>query len=305
MFERFMTADFQGTGARIRFRHGGDGPPLLLLHGNPLTHVSWHKVADRLAEHFTVVAADLRGYGDSSCPDEPGENYSNHSFRAMAQDQVELMEHLGYPEFDAAGHDRGARVVHRMALDHPARVRRLALLDILPTHYIWTHTSKRWATSSWHWVFMIQPPDFPERMMASVPPDWYMEKKLGKPGVGLAPFSDQAFADYVRCFTEKTIRGSCGDYRAAATIDFEHDSQDIERGRKLTQPTLVLWGRQSHTGKVYGDVRQVWRQYANDVIGHGLDCGHYVPEEAPDAVSEAFIEFFAHSTPNRGVRSSA
>jgi haloacetate dehalogenase len=292
MFERFTIGDFEATGAKIRFRRGGDGPPLLLLHGNPLTHISWHKVADRLAEDFTVVAADLRGYGDSSCPDDPGENWSNHSFRAMAQDQVELMEHLGYAEFFAAGHDRGARTAHRMTLDHPDRVRRVALLDILPTHYIWTHTSKQWATSSWHWVFMIQPPDFPERMMASVPPEWYMTKKLSKAGIGLAPFSDEAFAEYVRCFTEKTIRGSCGDYRAAASIDFELDSQDAERGSKITRPTLLLWGRQSHTGKVYGDIRKIWREYATDVVGEGLDCGHYVPEEAPDAVHEAFVDFF-------------
>ena len=292
MFERFRLDDFQASGATIRYRRGGDGPPLLLLHGNPLTHVSWHRVADRLAERFTVVAADLRGYGDSSCPDEPGENNSNHSFRAMAQDQIELMEHLGFAEFYAAGHDRGARTVHRMALDHPDRVSRLALLDIVPTHHIWTHTSKQWATSSWHWVFMIQPAPFPERMMASVPPEWYMEKKLSKPGIGLAPFTDEAFAEYVRCFTEKTIRGSCGDYRAAATIDFELDSNDVESGRKVTQPTLVLWGRQSHTGRVYGNILDIWRQYATDVTGHPLDCGHYVPEEAPDAVYEAFIAFF-------------
>src|SRR5215216_3157073 len=183
MFERFTMADFQAAGATIRYRRGGEGPPLLLLHGNPLTHVSWHKLADRLAEHFTVVAADLRGYGDSSCPDDPGENNCNHSFRAMAEDQVELMEHLGYRQFFAAGHDRGARVLHRMALDHRERVQRAALLDIVPTHYVWTHTSKQWATKSWHWVFMIQPPDFPERMMASVPPEWYMENKLSKAGI--------------------------------------------------------------------------------------------------------------------------
>lgn len=292
MFERFEMDDFQATGARIRFRRGGDGPPLLLLHGNPLTHISWHKVANRLAERFTVVAADLRGYGDSSCPDEPGENNSHHSFRAMAQDQVELMEYLGHRQFFAAGHDRGARVLHRMALDHPERVRRAALLDIVPTHHVWTHTSKQWATKSWHWVFMIQPADFPERMMASVPAEWYMEKKLSKADIGLAPFSKEAFAEYVRCFTEKTIRGSCGDYRAAATIDFEQDSQDFERGNKLTQPLLLLWGKQSHTGTVYGDLREVWRNYANDVSGKGLDCGHYVPEEAPDEVYQAFAEFF-------------
>ena len=295
MFEGFTIDDFQAVGATIRYRRGGDGPPLLLLHGNPLTHVSWHKIADRLAERFTVVASDLRGYGDSSCPDEPGENWSNHSFRAMAQDQVELMEHLGFKEFSVAGHDRGARTAHRMALDHPDRVLRAALLDILPTHHIWTHTSKQWANSSWHWNFMIQPPDFPERMLGAVPAAWYMEKKLSKGGIGLQPFSDEAFAEYVRCFGEKTIRGSCGDYRAAASIDFDLDSADFDRGNKVARPLLLLWGRRSHTGKVYGDVLDVWRRYASDVDGHGLDCGHYVPEEAPDAVYDAFMDFFGQA----------
>lgn len=295
MFERYTTDDFQAAGATIHYRRGGAGPPLLLLHGNPLTHLSWHKVADRLAERFTVVAADLRGYGDSSCPEEPGENWSNHSFRAMAQDQVELMEHLGFRRFFAAGHDRGARTIHRMALDHPDRVQRAALLDILPTHHIWTHTSKQWATSSWHWVFMIQPPDFPERMMASVPAEWYMAKKIGKAGIGLAPFLPEVFAEYVRCFNEKTIRGSCGDYRAAASCDFEEDSADFERGHKVSQPLLILWGARSHTGRVYGDIREIWRTYADDITGGPLDCGHYVPEEAPDAVFEAFAEFFGRS----------
>ena len=291
-FERFTLDDFDATGARIRYRRGGDGPPLLLLHGNPLTHASWHKIADRLAEHFTVVASDLRGYGDSSCPDDPGEKYANHSFRAMARDQIELMEHLGFPTFQVAGHDRGARTAHRMGLDHPERVERLALLDIVPTHHVWTRISKGWATGAWHWLFMIQPPDFPERMLGSVPAAWYMEKKLSKPGIGLAPFSDEAFAEYVRCFDEKTIRGSCMDYRAAAGIDFELDSADFDAGRRLSRPALALWGTQGGVGKLYGDVLEVWRRYATDVIGRGLNCGHYVPEEAPDEVYAAFVEFF-------------
>jgi haloacetate dehalogenase len=292
MFEGYTVADFRGPDVTIHYRKGGSGPPLLLLHGNPMTHVAWHKVADRLAERYTVVAADLRGYGDSTCPDEPGENNSNYSFRAMAQDQVDLMEHLGFKEFFAAGHDRGARTVHRMALDHPDRLKRLALLDILPSHHVWTHTSRQWAMSSWHWLFMVQPAPFPETMMGSVPAQWFMEKKLGKAGIGLAPFTKEAFAEYVRCFNEKTIRGSCGDYRATATIDFELDSQDLERGNLVSQPLLALWGKQSHTGRVYGDVLAVWQKYARNLRGNGLDCGHYVPEEAPDAVYEAFIEFF-------------
>ena len=169
MFEGFTRTEIATSGARIHLRHGGDGPPLLLLHGNPLTHVSWHKIAPRLAERFHVVAADLRGYGDSVGPDDGGENNINYSFRAMAQDQVEVMEKLGYREFFVAGHDRGARTTARMCLDHPDRVKRAALIDILPNHHIWTHTSKEWALRSWHWALMAQPYDFPERMLAGSP----------------------------------------------------------------------------------------------------------------------------------------
>ena len=194
-FEGFELADFDAVAdVRIRYRHGGSGPPLLLLHGNPLTHVSWHKVAAPLAERFHVVAADLRGYGDSSAP-EPGPRHRNYSFRALAQDQVDLMAHLGFREFFVAGHDRGARTVHRMCLDHPDRVRKAALLDVIPSQYVFTHTSMQWALGSWHWSFMAQPADLPERMMASVPPEWYMERKLSKPGKGLAPFHPAAFAE--------------------------------------------------------------------------------------------------------------
>jgi len=289
MFEHFTVRDIETSGARIHLRHGGDGPPLLLLHGNPLTHFSWHKVADRLAEKFHVVAADLRGYGDSSAP-EPGENHINYSFRAMARDQVEVMQALGYEVFSAAGIDRGARTVHRMCLDHPRRVKRAAVVDILPNYHIWTHTTKAWASSSWHWLFMIQPNGLPEKMMAAVPAEWYVEKKISKPGIGLDPFSKEAFAEYVRCFNEKTIRGSCADYRACATCDFEMDTAD--KDKKVECPLLVLWGTRSHTGRVYGDVLGVWKNYALDAAGGPIECGHYVNEEAPDEIFTWFIRFF-------------
>ena len=191
MFEGFARTEIATSGARIHLRHGGDGPPLLLLHGNPLTHVSWHKIAPRLAERFHVVAADLRGYGDSVGPEDGGENNINYSFRAMAQDQVEVMERLGYREFFVAGHDRGARTTARMCLDHPDRVKRAALIDILPNHHIWTHTSKEWALRSWHWALMAQPYDFPERMLAAVPAQSFMEKKLSKPDIGLGFFDPE------------------------------------------------------------------------------------------------------------------
>ena len=244
MFEGFTVMDIETSGARIHLRHGGNGPPLLLLHGNPLTHVSWHKIADRLAKSFHVVAADLRGYGDSSAP-EPGENHINYSFRAMAQDQIEVMETLGYKSFFVAGHDRGARTTHRMCLDHPDRIQKAAVVDILPNYHIWTHASKEWATKSWHWLFMIQPNDLPERMMSAVPAEWYMERKLSKPGIGLMPFSKEAFSEYVRCFTEKTIRGSCADYRACASCDFEMDS--AETGIRTSGARCSLSGAQRVT----------------------------------------------------------
>jgi haloacetate dehalogenase len=292
VFEKFHVCDVDTGSARIHFRHGGGGPPLLLLHGNPLTHVSWHKIADRLAARYHVVAADLRGYGDSVGPEDGGLNHVNYSFRAMAQDQIEVMRHLGYEKFFVAGHDRGARTAHRMCLDHRQRVIRAAAVDILPSHYIWTHASTPWAMKSWHWLFMAQPYDFPERMMASVPAAWYMEKKLSKPGVGLDFMDPAAFAEYVRCFDWKTIRGSCEDYRACATCDFDMDEADYRAGRTIACPLLVIWGAKSHTGTVHGDLLTVWRDYGDNVTGGAVDCGHYVPEEAPDETLEWFLRYF-------------
>ena len=292
MFEGFTRTEIATDGARIHLRHGGKGPPLLLLHGNPLSHVSWHKMADELARRFHVVAADLRGYGDSVGPEDGGANHINYSFRAMARDQVEVMEKLGYREFFVAGHDRGARTTHRMCLDHPERVKRAAVIDILPSRHIWHHTSKDWALKSWHWPFMAQPYDFPERMMAAVPAQWYMEKKLSKPGIGLGFFDPDAFAEYVRCFTWKTIRGSCEDYRACVTCDLEMDDADFARGHKIQCPLLVIWGARSHTGTVHGDVLAVWKDYAVNATGGPIACGHYVPEEAPRETLDWLVRHF-------------
>lgn len=277
-------------GARIHLRHAGSGPPLLLMHGNPQTHVSWHRIAPRLAERFHVVAIDLRGYGDSTGPD-PADT-ANYTFRAMAEDGVEVMRALGYERFFVAGHDRGARVAHRMALDHPARVRRVALLDILPTLHVWRNVTAEWAMKSWHWVFMPQERDLPERMMESVPARWYMERKIGKPGDGIAIFHPEAFEEYVRCFTPKTIRASCADYRAAATLDREMDEADFAAGRRIACPTLVLYGAASHTAAVFDKVAAVWRDYTTELSGGPVPSGHYVPEHAPEETLAWFLEFF-------------
>jgi haloacetate dehalogenase len=292
VFDGYEIGDVQVLDdVRIHYRQGGDGAPLLLLHGNPLTHVSWHKLAGPLSRHFRVVAADLRGYGDSSTP-EAGPDHANYSFRAMAQDQIALMQHLGYQEFYVAGHDRGARVIHRMCLDSPERILRAALLDIVPTQYIFTHTSLEWALKSWHWTFMAGPTGIAEQMMSSVPARWYMERKLAKPGIGLGPFTPEAFEEYVRCFTPDTIRGSCEDYRAAATCDLTMDTKDL--GRMVDTPLLILWGAESHTQKVFGDLLGIWSERASDIRGRAIPaCGHYLPEQAPEEVLLELLEFFS------------
>ena len=285
----FTVTDIDTSGARIRLRHGGSGPALLLLHGNPLTHVAWHKVAPRLAERFHVVAADLRGYGDSSAPEE-AEDHSNYSFRAMAQDQVEVMRALGHDRFFVAGHDRGGRTVHRMCLDHPDTVMKAAVLDIVPTLDMWAAMDKEGAIGGWHWPFMAQPADFPERMLGSVPADWFIRKKLLKLTADLSHIPPEIWDEYVRCFDEKTIRGSCADYRAAATIDCVLDTADL--GRKLAMPLLVLWGKASSVGKRFADPLALWRARAEDVRGGPVRSGHYVNEEAPEEVLDWFGRFF-------------
>ena len=226
MFEGFEQKRVEGVGATINLRVGGSGPPLLLLHGNPLTHVMWHKVAPRLAERFTVVATDLRGYGDSSKP-PGGDDHSGYSFRAMANDQVEVMRRLGFERWLVAGHDRGGRAAHRMALDHPQRVAKVAFLDIVPTHHMLNNIKRGWAVDSYHWFFMAQPYDYPEQMLASYGLERYIRKKLDKKGVGLGGFTPEALAEYIRCCTPENIHAVCEDYRAAVSIDMAHDQLEV------------------------------------------------------------------------------
>ena len=290
---RIKTPDKGFSPALINLKYGGEGPPLLLIHGNPLTHVSWHKVAPLLRKHFKLVCVDLRGYGDSEGPEDGGVDSINYSFRAMSQDLVDVMKELGHEQFYVAGHDRGARAAHRMALDHPKKIIKLAVIDILPSHYIWNNTSASWADTSWHWLFMMQPYDMPERMMAGVSAEYYIEKKISKPGKGLRPFSKEALAEYVRCFNWKTIRGSCEDYRACATSDLTMDTNDFVSNKKILCPTLAIWGKDSHTGKVYGDLLPIWEKYVSGKLTGGeIDCGHYVIEEKPKDTAGWLLQHF-------------
>ena len=288
-----ISIEDQGYGlAEITFRHGGSGEPLLLLHGNPMSHVTWHKIVDDLKSQFYIVAADLRGYGESIGPEDGGKNHINYSFRAMAKDQIYLMDKLGFSSFRLAGHDRGARTAHRMALDAPEKIKKLAIFDIMPNHHIWTVQKKGWSISKWHWLLMMQPYDLPEKMLSSVPPDYYMRKKLSKRGANL-DFCKETFNEYVKCFNYKTIRGSCEDYRASPSCDLDMDNFDYQNENKIKCPILVLWGNKSDTGKVWGEVLEVWETYSDiKPIGQGLDCGHYLQEEKPSEVINWFKKFF-------------
>lgn len=273
----------------IHLRMAGDGPPLLLLHGYPQTHVMWHKIAPALAQEFTVVLADLRGYGDSSKP-PGGPGHVNYTKRAMARDQVELMQSLGFERFAAAGHDRGGRVLHRMALDHPDAVERAAVLDIAPTLTMYERTDMTFAQAYYHWFFLIQPEDLPERMIGA-DPDFYLEKKIGAWSKTENTFDAEALAEYKRCFRDpETIHATCEDYRAAASIDLDHDRADLDKF--IECPLLVLWGARGVMERCY-DVLEVWRERAREVEGRALPCGHFLAEEAPTETLAELRAFFA------------
>lgn len=288
MFEGFEKTRIETDGAEINLRKGGEGPPLLLLHGYPQTHVMWHKIAPRLAEDFSVVVPDLRGYGDSSKPAD-GKGHEAYSKRATALDQVQVMTGLGHERFFVAGHDRGGRVAHRMALDHPGKVLKVSVLDIVPTHKLFSTVNQKLATGYYHWFFLIQPDGLPEGMIGA-DPEFYLRKKMGKWSAGMDGFTDEAMAEYIRCFSKpETIHATCEDYRAAASIDLEHDEADMDA--RIQCPLLALWGESGLMEKSY-DVLETWRERALDVRGRALDCGHFLAEERPEETYQELVEFF-------------
>jgi haloacetate dehalogenase len=290
MFDGFATLDLPTERGTIHARVGGDGPPLLLLHGYPETHLMWHGAAPLLAQRFTVVVADLAGYGDSLRP-EPAADHAPHSKRALARDQVQAMAALGHDRFAVAGHDRGGRVAYRMALDHPDTVSALAVLDIVPTAEVWARADDRLALGYWHWGFLAQPAPLPERLIAG-DPEAYFDHHLGAIGLGGAPehYPAEVLEAYRRQLRDPgAVAAICEDYRAGATIDRAHDEAD--RGRTIGCPVLALWGRRGALEAFYGDVLEVWRGWAADLRGRGLDASHFLVEDRPDEVAAELTAF--------------
>jgi haloacetate dehalogenase len=290
MFEGFQAHDIPTNGTTLRCRVAGQGPALLLLHGHPQSHVMWHRVAPALTAHFTVICADLRGYGDSKRHAADTDHVA-HTKRTMAADLVGLMTHFGFETFRIAAHDRGARVAHRLALDYPNYVSQLLFLDIAPTLAMYEHTSDAFARAYWHWYFLIQPAPLPERLIEADPVA-YIRDVMGRRHAGLAAFAPEAWAEYARCIAlPGTATAICEDYRASATTDLVHDRADRLAGNRIRAPLRVLWGSQGAVGRCF-DVLPLWQSVATDVSGRSLDCGHYIAEESPEALLEEMVAFF-------------
>ena len=283
-------------GVQIACLTGGDGPPLLLLHGHPQTKAIWHKVAPVLARHFTLVLPDLRGYGDSSKPAGDAD-HALYAKRTMAADMLAVMQQLGHARFQVLAHDRGARVAHRLAADHPQAVQRLVVLDIAPTLAMYEQTNEAFARAYWHWFFLIQPSPLPERLIEA-DPSAYLHDVMGRRSAGLSPFTPEAWADYERCIAlPGAAHAMCEDYRAAAGIDLQHDRADREAGRRLPMPVLALWGAQGVVQRCFNPLAE-WQRVADDVQGGALPCGHYIAEEAPEQLLDRVLPFL--QSPHQG-----
>ena len=292
LFPGFATRGTPVGDVEIFARIGGEGPPLLLLHGFPQTHACWRGLAPALAERFTVVLPDLRGYGASSAP-EPAPFGANYAKRAMAEDMVGLMTALGHERFGIIGHDRGGRVGYRLGLDHPDKLTRLAVLDIVPTHRMWAAMNARLAVKAYHWSFLAQPAPLPERLIGA-DPDFFLETTLASwtAGRSLAPF-EGALDHYRAAFRAPArIAAACGDYRAGAHVDVTHDEVDHIAGRRVAAPLLALWGESGFPGETEGPL-ETWRRWGAEVEGRALKCGHFLPEEAPEETLRELLAFFA------------
>ncbi|HYG89779.1 MAG TPA: alpha/beta hydrolase [Azospirillum sp.] len=295
MLEEFNTAEIDTGETSIFVRWLGFGPAILLLHGFPQTHLMWRSVAPMLARRFTVICADLRGYGRSGCPSST-QDHAAYSKRAMARDMVAVMAQLGFPTFSVAGHDRGGRVAYRLALDHPRHVERLAVLDILPTGDVWERADARFATAYWPWSLLAQPEPLPERLLSAAP-DAIIDDALGGWGSPPGAFDPEVRAAYIHALSDSAhVHAICEEYRAGATLDREHDEADRQAGRRIACPVLALWSGRGPLENWYaeaGGPLTLWRAWANDVQGHPLNAGHFFPEEIPDETANILGHFFA------------
>lgn len=295
LFAGFEAHELPTSRGTLHAKVGGSGPPVLLLHGYPQSHLMWHAVAPLLAERHTVVAADLTGYGASFRP-APTDDHAAHGKRAMALDQVEAMAALGHDRFAVVGHDRGGRVAYRMALDHPDRVERLAVLDIVPTGEVWRRADRYFARGYWHWAFLALPAPLPERLIGGDPQAFFDLHVRAGIGLGAEPgrYPPEILDAYRRLLDDpETVQAMCEDYRAGASVDVEHDDADREAGRKIACPVLVLWAGRGGLPIFYGDVLEVWRPWAPDLRGEALDASHFLAEDRPEDAASRLLAFLA------------
>ena len=287
MFKNFKQDIIEVNGVNINYKIGGKGEPLLLLHGYPQSHVLWRKIAPLFAENYTVICSDLRGYGDSDKP-QSDKTHLAYSKKTMGLDQNELMKKLGFNEYFLVGHDRGGRVAHRMAIDFKENIKKISVLDIVPTSHVFKNTNAILAKRYYHWFFLIQSYPLPETMIGN-DPEYYIRSKLQMWGANNEYLTEEIIQEYLRCFTTETIQASCEDYRAGASIDLVHHEEDFDK--KISCPLQVLWGSKATLEELYDPIK-IWKEWALHVEGQSIDCGHFLPEESPVETYNAIINFF-------------